>query len=204
MLHFLLPEPNSSSPPMFRNRFIDRFSRVHPASVPILYVPAVGVLLYWSLVRAGVSPLATVGLAAGGFVAWTLTEYWLHRCLFHWVPRAPWGRRMHFLLHGVHHDYPNDRLRLVMPTFVSVSLFWLFLGLYVLLFGRFAWAFHAGFVAGYIFYDMGHYYLHHFQPRWKWARAWKRHHMMHHAEKIAGDRKFGVSSTLWDHVFGTY
>jgi sterol desaturase/sphingolipid hydroxylase (fatty acid hydroxylase superfamily) len=87
---------------------------------------------------------------------------------------------------------------------VSATLFWVFLGLFVLVLGELAWGFHAGFVVGYMWYDLGHYYLHHFQPRSKWARAWRRHHMMHHAEKVAGDRKYAVSNTFWDHVFGTY
>ena len=54
-------------------------------------------------------------LVAAGLLIWTLTEYWLHRLVFHWEPDHPIGSRLHFIIHGVHHDHPNDRLRLVMP-----------------------------------------------------------------------------------------
>lgn len=204
MLSILLPKPTESSPPMFESRFIDRFSRVHPATVPLLYVPAMLGLLYWAVAREGVSIPGAALLFSAGLLSWSLAEYWLHRKLFHWVPAGKLGERMHFILHGVHHDYPNDKLRLVFPTAASVTLFFLFLGIYVLAFGSAGYAIHAGFVLGYMIYDLGHYYLHHFQPKWKWARAWRRHHMMHHAQKVDTARKFGVSSTLWDHVFRTY
>ena len=68
---------------------------------------------------------------------WTLTEYWLHRFVFHFEPEKGIGARLHWIIHGVHHDHPNDPLRLVMPPSVSVPaeravlrlLFWLVLPL---------------------------------------------------------------------------
>jgi sterol desaturase/sphingolipid hydroxylase (fatty acid hydroxylase superfamily) len=188
---------------MFDNRLIDRFSRVHPLS-PLLFAPAAVYLLWYGVVRAGVTPLAAAGLAAGGFLTWTLTEYWLHRTFFHWVPDVRWGARMHFLVHGVHHDWPRDRYRLVMPLAVSITLFWVFLGIFWMLLGPQAWVFHAGFTVGYMTYDLTHYYIHHYRPRWRWLRAVRRHHLSHHAPKAQHGGKFGVSTTLWDHVFRTY
>jgi sterol desaturase/sphingolipid hydroxylase (fatty acid hydroxylase superfamily) len=188
---------------MFESPFIDRFSRVHPMS-PLLFVPAALYLLWYAVAAAGVGPLRAAGLAFGGFLTWTFTEYWLHRTFFHWVPDTSWGPRMHFLVHGVHHDWPRDRYRLVMPLAVSLTLFWAFLGLFVLLLGPLAWAFHAGFTVGYVTYDLTHYYIHHHRPRWRWVKAVRRHHLSHHAPKAAHGGKFGVSTTLWDHVFRTY
>jgi sterol desaturase/sphingolipid hydroxylase (fatty acid hydroxylase superfamily) len=190
------------SPRMFESDFVDFFSRTHPAIVPILFVPASSALLWYSVARAGVGVFTTAGLFVLGGLTWTIVEYWLHRTFFHWLPRNSWGERMHFLVHGVHHTWPRDKYRLVMPPAVSISLFWIFLGIFSVVVGRpFVWGFHAGFVVGYMTYDLTHYYIHHFSPRSEYGRTLKKHHMLHHF-KDHGSR-FGVSSRMWDHVFGT-
>ncbi len=61
-------------------------------------------------------------MLAGGYLFWTLTEYWLHRLVFHFEPDDGLGPRLHWIIHGVHHDHPNDPLRLVMPPSVSIPL----------------------------------------------------------------------------------
>jgi len=200
----IFPQPSPESPPMFESRFIDRFSRTHWATVPMLFVPAITALLWWSVAQARVSVPATVALFVFGFFVWTLSEYALHRSFFHWTPKTGWGPRLHFLAHGVHHDWPTDKYRLVMPPAISISLFWLTLGVWVLLLGRFAWSFHAGYVVGYIYYDCMHYFIHHAKPKAEWARALRKHHLVHHSPNLANGRKFGVSTTFWDHVFRTY
>ena len=190
------------SPRMFESDFVDFFSRTHPMVVPVLFVPASLALLWHSVTRANVPLLSSLGLAGLGFVAWTLTEYWLHRLFFHWQPGGRWGERMHFLVHGVHHKWPRDKYRLVMPPAVSISLFFLFLGLFYVLFGvRYMWAFHAGFVVGYMVYDLTHYYIHHFSPKSDYGRRLKKHHMLHHFK--SHDSRFGVSNMVWDRVFHT-
>ena len=105
-------------------------------------------------------------LVAVGLLIWTLTEYWLHRLVFHWEPDHPIGSRLHFIIHGVHHDHPNDRLRLVMPPAVSIPLAALFLCLYTLIFGTpAAYPIFSGFILGYLGYDYTHYHVHHHTPR---------------------------------------
>ena len=191
----------SESPKMFENTFVDAFSRTHFSVVPLLYVPAVGVLLWYSVERAHVSVVATLTLAVLGFAFWTLAEYWLHRSFFHWVPDSSFGERMHFIAHGVHHQWPNDRYRLVMPPAVSSALFVGFLLFYWAVLDRYGWAFHAGFVAGYTYYDLMHYYIHHGRPKSSYLKQLRRHHMVHHFKSPT--TRFGVSWTLWDSVFGT-
>ncbi len=199
----LFPQPSSESPPMFESAFVDRFSRTHWSVVPVLYLPAAAAVLALGM-GEGVSLGVCLALASAGFVAWTLTEYWLHRLFFHWVPGGKWGERMHFLVHGVHHDWPRDRYRLVMPPAVSISLFWIFIALFLGTMGEHGYAFHAGFVLGYVYYDTVHYYIHHRSPRFEWQRRLRRHHLAHHSPKYQHDCKFGVSTTIWDHVFRTY
>ncbi|MEM9195699.1 MAG: sterol desaturase family protein [Myxococcota bacterium] len=198
-----IQKASKDSPPMFENKFIDLFSRTHFLTVAIVYVPASLALLYYSWVSLGVSWWLTLALAAVGFVAWTLLEYWLHRTLFHWIPTARWGPRFHFFLHGVHHDWPNDKYRLVMPPAVSGALFFLFLGLSLLVFGTtYGWAFHAGLTIGYMNYDLTHYYLHHGKAKKGRMRRLRQHHIIHHFKK-GHTGKFGVSTTVWDRVFRT-
>lgn len=196
------PWAGPDSPRMFESDLLDSLSRTHFLFVAIVFIPAVGILFGVSLYR-GVSWIGTVALAAAGLITWTLVEYWLHRTLFHWVPNASWGPRLHFLLHGVHHTHPNDRFRLVLPPGASLPLFVLFVVIWISVFGDFGWAFHSGFTAGYVAYDLTHYYLHHGKPRARWLRKLQGHHMSHHFNKRFADKRFGVSSPLWDIVFGT-
>jgi sterol desaturase/sphingolipid hydroxylase (fatty acid hydroxylase superfamily) len=200
--NWLFIRETPESPRMFESDFFDLFSRTHPALVPILFVPGAGISFWLSLTLGRVGLFTTVGLFVGGFVAWTLLEYWLHRLFFHWQPGGKWGERMHFLVHGVHHTWPRDKYRLVMPPAVSISLYFIFLGIFLLLLGqRYAWGAHSGLVVGYMFYDLTHYYLHHYSPKTEYGRRLKKNHMLHHFKDH--NSRFGVSNMVWDRVFGT-
>jgi sterol desaturase/sphingolipid hydroxylase (fatty acid hydroxylase superfamily) len=188
---------------MFASDFFDLFSRTHWGIVPALYVPATLLLAYRSIAVYEVTWWATILLALAGIVMWTLTEYWLHRTLFHWIPETKWGPRMHFFLHGVHHDWPSDKYRLVMPPAVSISLFFVFGALWIGLLGAHGWAIHAGYTIGYMIYDMTHYYVHWGKPKSKFFRMLRRHHMSHHFNDKFKERRYGVSNRFWDKVFGT-
>lgn len=191
----------SASPPLFDSRFLDFFSRVHPSIPAVVFVPVIAFGLALGVDR-GYGAISTIGLFALGLLVWTLTEYWLHRLVFHWEPDHPLGSRIHFVMHGVHHDHPNDRLRLVMPPAVSIPLAALFGGAFALTFGTpAAFPAFAGFIAGYLTYDYTHYHLHHHVPRSAAGRRLREQHMRHHFQ----DHRYGygVSSPLWDRVFGT-
>ncbi len=191
----------SSSPPLFESRFLDFFSRVHPSIPGVVFIPVI-VVCFALGIQNGTSVLGSIGLVLAGLLIWTLTEYWLHRLVFHWEPDHPLGSRFHFIMHGVHHDHPNDRLRLVMPPAVSIPLAALFFGLFYLVFGApiYLPAF-AGFIVGYLTYDYTHYFLHHMVPKSQLGKRLREQHMRHHFQ----DHRFGygVSSPLWDHVFRT-
>lgn len=190
------------SPRMFKSDLIDRFSRTHPLAVPCLYVPGSAIPFVYSVLILKIGFAKSIGLFALGLIGWTLTEYWLHRTIFHFRFQGPLGERIHFLIHGVHHEWPKDRYRLVMPPAVSIALYFLFAGLFYLLLGpRWMWALHSGFVAGYLVYDMTHFAVHHLQPLTAWGRKLRRHHLLHHVKD--SDKRFGVSSFFWDWVFGT-
>lgn len=197
------PWAGPESPRMFQNDFLDALSRTHFAFVPIVFVPAVLTLAWLSFTRTEVGPLAFAAFFLVGLIIWTLTEYWLHRTLFHWKPDTAWGERMHFFLHGVHHQWPHDKYRLVLPPGASIPLFFLFLALWLFLFGDRGWAVAAGFTTGYMTYDLIHYYIHHGRPKMRLLRKLQGHHMSHHFNKRYAEKRYGVSSPLWDYVFRT-
>jgi dihydroceramide fatty acyl 2-hydroxylase len=190
-----------ASPRMFESDLLDRLSRVHPAVPVVIFVPAIGILASFAFARQ--SALGAIGLTLAGYAFWTLAEYWIHRAIFHFEPEEGFGARLHWIIHGVHHDHPNDPLRLVMPPSVSVPLSALFcLGFWAVLGTPNWYAFGAGFLAGYLLYDMTHYYLHHHKPRTRAGRWLRELHMRHHFQDDTTG--FGISAPYWDRVFGTY
>src|SRR5207302_1481256 len=101
-----------ASPRMFENDLLDKLSRVHPAVPVVIFLPAIVVLVVLAA-SDRVPALALIGLFAAGYLFWTLAEYWIHRVIFHFEPEQGIGARLHWIIHGVHHDHPNDPLRLV-------------------------------------------------------------------------------------------
>jgi dihydroceramide fatty acyl 2-hydroxylase len=189
-----------ASPPMFENRFLDRFTRVHPVVPLVIYVPVIALLFEYGVTHVGWG--TGLLLVAAGYAFWTLTEYWLHRVVFHFEPEGGIGRRIHWMIHGVHHDHPNDPLRLVMPPSASIPLALGFVLLFRVTMGwEYATVFSAGFLAGYLIYDMLHYHVHHHRPATRVGKLLRELHMRHHFQDH--ERGYGVSAPWWDYVFGT-
>jgi sterol desaturase/sphingolipid hydroxylase (fatty acid hydroxylase superfamily) len=184
---------------MFRSNLLESVSKVHFSVPLIIYVPVI-LFFIWKALSSKDFGLFNFFLSFGsGLLFWTATEYFLHRFIFHYVPKVKWGQRLHFIFHGVHHDYPNDRLRLVMPPSVSIPLA---LGFYFLfrLILPFSWlpSFFAAFLVGYLIYDMSHYAFHHLSLQNPILKKLKQHHMRHHYHEP--DKGYGVSSVLWDKI----
>jgi 4-hydroxysphinganine ceramide fatty acyl 2-hydroxylase len=186
---------------MFESGFMEFFSHVHPVTPLVLYLPVVGYFVYGAVWRVRLSILLVAVLFGFGILLWTLLEYVIHRCVFHYEPKTRWGKALHFMVHGVHHDYPSDATRLVMPPVISIPLAVLFYALTMFTFGRFASPVFAGLVFGYVCYDAIHYAAHHFSmKRGIWLRL-KQYHLRHHYHDDHSG--YGVSSPLWDYVFRT-
>lgn len=187
---------------MFENPLLELASRVHPAVPPLLYLPVVAICLVLAIGRDDLAVPSVIGIFLLGLASWTLAEYLLHRFVFHFEPDTRWGRRLHFIIHGVHHEYPHDPMRLVMPPSVSVPLAILVFLLFRLLVGP-VWSlpFFAGFLVGYLFYDMTHFHIHHHRSDNRLSLALRRYHYRHHFQQ--SDRGYGVTSSLWDRVFRT-
>jgi sterol desaturase/sphingolipid hydroxylase (fatty acid hydroxylase superfamily) len=200
--------PGTSPIRLFPSDTLEFFTHVHPAMVPAVWVPVAAVFLVPGIGAAGSAGHAYSVLPAfaAGLLLWTAAEYFLHRFIFHYQPRTPLGKRVSFLMHGVHHAQPRVKTRLVMPLMVSIPLAVIFWSLFSLVlsfaFGS-PWltgpAF-AGFVIGYVSYDLTHYMLHHVQFKRGFGKFLRTHHMRHHTE---WESRFGVSTPLWDYVMGT-
>ncbi len=196
------PQFNRGSARMFDNALLEKLSHVHPMTPLVLYVPIVLASLYASLVVYGNPPIALLWQLPLGYVLWTLLEYWLHRLLFHLPVRGKISERIYFFVHGVHHDWPWDTSRLVLPPAASIALATGFYFLYRVLFDpALAHALFAALIAGYVAYDTLHWYSHVGTPKNAYLKWLRREHMIHHFKEQKS--RFGVSCPWWDHVFRT-
>jgi sterol desaturase/sphingolipid hydroxylase (fatty acid hydroxylase superfamily) len=188
---------------IFQNPFLDWCSRIHWAFPLIVWVPIMCLCLFHAIVHFDTGLTNVLIYFVIGIALWTLTEYVMHRFIFHYHPTSEFGQRIHFLMHGVHHDYPNDSKRLVMPPLMSIILAIPFFAGFYYGFGGQAASFSgfAGIVFGYLLYDMLHYAVHHAKWQNTYFEKIKKHHMAHHF--VHPDAGFGVSNLFWDVVFRT-
>ncbi len=176
-------------------------TKAHPLVIWGMYIPILGYMIYLAANSYNYPTGRILLLSLSGMIFWSLFEYVAHRFLFHWDPKKESSKKVVYILHGNHHHFPRDRQRLFMPPvpslIISSTLFLLFyfiLGIPVL-------SFFPGFVFGYLMYGTMHYAIHAWNPPFKWMKPlWRNHHLHHYKNEHNG---YGVSSTLWDHVFGT-
>lgn len=186
---------------MFDTPFIEFFSHIHPASPFVFWLPTLGAIAWW-VTSTGMAPTTMALLMVAGAFTWSLTEYMLHRWVFHYVGPKPWQRRFHFIFHGVHHDFPQDAKRLVMPLGVSIPIGLAFFLVFDQLMPRtVACAVLVGMGLGYLCYDGIHYFTHHLKARSRVGKFLKKYHLVHHHAGV--ESKYGVTSPLWDWIIGT-
>ncbi len=187
---------------IFQSPFLEQFTHV-PPWLPLVFWGPLVVALYWRAVAVhelGAGVILLMSLL--GFLSWTLAEYVLHRYIFHFSPKGAFQTRFQFIIHGMHHADPVDPTRLVMSPVVGLVLAVIFYGGFRSFMGpQRVEPFFAAFVVGYLWYDYTHYYVHHFTPRTAIGKALKQSHMLHHY--ASHEARWGVSSPLWDWVFGT-
>jgi sterol desaturase/sphingolipid hydroxylase (fatty acid hydroxylase superfamily) len=190
------------SVPIFQNKWLDRLTRSH-ISVPVslFFLYAIG-LLHYTSVATDLSTAQVVGLFFGGTFFFTLVEYLVHRFAYHPGEHASEERQKFcYTVHGIHHDYPKDKRRLALPPAASVLVATLLLVIFRVILGNYAFAFLAGFLVGYALYLLVHYSVHIFRmPKNFLKILWVNHSIHHYSPE---EVLFGVSSPLWDYVFGT-
>ena len=192
---------NKGQAQIFRNGYLEYLTKTHPLVIWGMYLPVLIFLPYYSIKTLEFSGLNVFLIFISGTIIWTLIEYILHRFVFHYHPDTEKGQRINYVLHGNHHEYPRDKERLFMPVAPSLILASMFFFLFYLIVGKNVFAFFPGFMLGYLIYGTMHFAIHAWNPPFKWMKGlWRNHHLHHYKHTDMG---FGVSSTFWDHVFGT-
>ena len=193
---------NGESIRLFENDFLESLSHVHPIMPLVVWTPIILFLFYRAATIDSLSAMYFVIFFIVGILVWTLTEYLLHRYVFHFNAKSKLGKRFVFMFHGLHHDDPQDPTRLVMPpvpAILIVSVLWQIVALVVP--SQFMNVFMANFLIGYLCYDYIHYATHHFPMTSPIGKYLRKYHLQHHYSGEAS--KYGVSNPLWDYIFGT-
>ncbi|HMF69942.1 MAG TPA: sterol desaturase family protein [Flavitalea sp.] len=197
---------NKGRAQIFGNPVLEFFTKSHPMVILGIYIPIILFLLYYGYKSMELTfPGLVISFFAGMFF-WTFFEYLMHRYIFHFMAENETAIRIVYIIHGNHHEYPRDRERLFMPPLPSLLLALAIFGLIYLtgsLFDleNYAFSFFPGFLFGYLLYGSMHYAIHAWKPPFKWMKSlWRNHHLHHYKNDEYG---FGVSTTLWDRVFGT-
>lgn len=197
---------NQGQARIFSNPFLEALSKTRPWVIYCLYLPLIILLPIYGYLRLTLGGTFIALWFLGGILFWTLFEYLAHRYLFHYHPSTEFGQRMVYIFHGNHHEFPRDPRRLFMPPLPSVlmsgTVFAICCLLSWLLTDRLhvAFIFFPGFMCGYLMYVSLHYAIHRYRPPRALRALWKHHYLHHYKDP---EHAFGVSSPLWDLIFGT-
>jgi sterol desaturase/sphingolipid hydroxylase (fatty acid hydroxylase superfamily) len=192
---------NKGSKQLFKNPILEKLSRTH-ISVPLtIFFVYSAALLYWNVTHTSLSAGTSIGMFFLGFITFTWIEYMVHRYVFHMGTFTALREKIQYTVHGVHHEFPKDKSRLAMPPLLSITISTVLLLLFRLVMGDFVFSFLPGMLVGYAYYLSVHYMVHVYQPpknifKWLWIN-----HAVHHYKD--GEYVFGVSSPIWDYIYGT-
>lgn len=184
---------------LFQNPWLERLTKLSLRGFLIVWAVLIPPILWVARDTAGL--VDALGLIITGLLIWSLTEYSLHRFLFHWRPRLAPLAKFVFMLHENHHVAPNDPLRNLMPPIVSLPVAGLVWAGCVALAGPAGTWMFLGFITGYIAYDLIHYGCHQWSSTDWLSGPFKAHHMRHHFAKDSGN--YATTGIVWDHLFGT-
>jgi sterol desaturase/sphingolipid hydroxylase (fatty acid hydroxylase superfamily) len=192
---------NTGTKTFFNNPVLDNLTRTH-ISVPVsIFIILSAALLYYAYLHTTLQGWLIPFLFLGGWLFWTFLEYIAHRYLFHMGTSTERRKRLQYVFHGVHHEYPKDKTRLAMPPFFSLLLAGVFFSIFYLLMDTKVFGFLPGMLTGYATYLFVHYIVHAYPPPANIFRMlWVNHSIHHYKDNTV---VFGVSSPLWDYVFGT-
>lgn len=196
-----LKPKNEGTDQLFKSGIMEKLTRTH-ISIPVT-MHSIIVATFCYLALQSIPLMQFLLLFFSGWLFWTFAEYWVHRYVYHVHTEKKWLLKIQHMGHGIHHQYPKDPTRLAMPPVPALLLLSLFFGIFWLVFKELAVAFFPGFVFGYLLYISIHFAQHRFKtPKFgPLKKLWKVHAMHHY--KYPEDMAFGVSTLLWDYVFGT-
>lgn len=193
------PSSHTQQIQLFSHPWLERFTVITPVGFAMTWAMLMPLLVWFAWGSASV-PVA-LALGVGGLMFWGVFEYAMHRYPFHWEPKSKLLQSFVYIMHGNHHDVPNDPLRNLMPPIASIPItgsVWL---LFLAVFGFVGtWAF-VGFLIGYIIYDMLHYACHQWPMKSRIWLPFKRHHMRHHFGAYEGN--YAITALFLDRVMGS-
>lgn len=192
--------PKQDSPRLFQNKVLEFLTKTHPLTIDAMYILLGAFFIHFYYQNFSQNLVQIVLIFIVGFFTWTFFEYMMHRFLYHDLKDASYSNKFNYLFHGIHHEYPSDQSRVVLPVLPSLLFATIFFGLFYLILGKHAFVFSAGFLIGYISYMTIHYAVHRF-PAPKRFSFWWTFHNIHHYQQH--DRAFGVTNPFWDMLFGT-
>ncbi len=192
---------NSGTKQLFDNPILERLSRTH-ISIPIsIFFVISAVLLYYAFRYTTLPGYLIPLLFLGGFLFFTLIEYLVHRFVFHMEPTSDFKKKIQYNMHGVHHEFPKDKDRLAMPPLLSITLAVVLFAIFYSLIDTKVFGFLPGLLTGYASYLFVHFIVHAYAPPKNiFKELWVNHAIHHYKDNST---VFGVSSPLWDYVFGT-
>jgi 4-hydroxysphinganine ceramide fatty acyl 2-hydroxylase len=144
-------------------------------------------------------------LFPAGLGFWTLLEYGLHRFVFHVrIPlRNPYLRDIVNSSHLNHHAAPRDPTKVLVHPLYGLVISAILFGLLYAVSGSVlsAAGIMTGIWTGFLYYEAVHYRVHFSLAPSGLIAHQRRTHFYHH---FTNNKKcFGVTSPLWDYVFGT-
>lgn len=184
---------------LFQSKMLERLTFISPRTFVIAWSVLLPLIAWTGWGHTNL--MYALIITAAGLAIWGVTEYSLHRYLFHWKVQRPPMRFVVFLIHGNHHDFPNDPMRNLMPLVVSLPVALAIWSGSRAILGPEGAFLALGFLTGYVIYDTIHYACHQVHLNTGWFNTLKRHHMRHHF--VDERRNFSISVIFWDRVFGT-
>jgi sterol desaturase/sphingolipid hydroxylase (fatty acid hydroxylase superfamily) len=172
---------------------------------PFAFYTAALVLMHVAVVRSGEGSLTTGALLfVGGLLTWGLYEYAVHRWVLHRVPREDGFNLPGNVTHLRHHADPNalDRLNVQFSESVPVCVVYCALAWGVTGSWQAAVYLFTGLILGYFFYEYLDFQAHHGTSRGRLTRYFRKYHLQHH--HYDATVRYGVTSPLFDYLFGTY
>ena len=156
-------------------------------------IPLGAVMIFACLRSNEFGPIAFVLTILLGLFLFSIIEYSFHRWLFHGsVQIMAQG-------HRAHHENPlgYDSLPFFLPALSLLALTVVFV---MLMPAKYAFLLTGTIALSYVIYGLSHFTIHHHLFHYVPARNWAAHHHIHHHH---ADTNFGVTTPLWDIVFGT-
>ena len=189
---------------LFKHPFLNKLIHTHPLiAIFLYYLISLAIVIYGIVVMPLnlVDGLEKLLILLGGILLFSLVEYCVHRFMYHSGEDYKDEKNWQYKVHGVHHEHPREKDLLALPIPLALALLPVFYLLFSWPMGNQVYFFFPGFLSGYASYLFIHYIIHTRQPpKNALGYLWK-HHLKHHY--ACDDRAFGVSSPLWDYVFGT-